>query len=59
MGKVISNLMVDLNPKNLKLRQRAIRIVQELTGAESTTATEALKQCDWVVKTAAARLGRK
>ena len=32
LGKVVSNLMVDLNPSNVKLRERAIRIVQELTG---------------------------
>src|SRR5204862_5383494 len=32
-GKVLSNLMVDLNPSNAKLRDRAVRIVRELTGA--------------------------
>jgi N-acetylmuramic acid 6-phosphate etherase len=33
-GKVIGNLMIDLNPSNTKLRGRAVRIVRELTGAD-------------------------
>ncbi len=32
IGKVVGNLMVDLNPSNVKLRDRAARIVAELTG---------------------------
>src|SRR5258708_1439696 len=43
-GKVISNLMVDLNPSNAKLRDRAVRIVRELTGADEATAKAALKE---------------
>ncbi len=55
-GKVISNLMVDLNPSNVKLRDRAVRILCELTGAEQTSAQAALEKSGWVVKTAWRRL---
>lgn len=51
-GKVISNLMVDLNPSNVKLRDRAVRILRELTGAGYDTAKAALEQSGWVVKAA-------
>ena len=52
LGKVKGNLMVDLNPSNLKLRDRAIRIVSELTGADAARAKAALETTGWVVKTA-------
>jgi N-acetylmuramic acid 6-phosphate etherase len=51
MGKVVGNLMVDLNPSNTKLRDRATRIVAELTGATYPTAWAALEAHDWVVST--------
>jgi N-acetylmuramic acid 6-phosphate etherase len=57
-GKVIGNLMVDLNPANVKLRERAARIVQELTQADYASAREALEQSGWVIKKAVARLKR-
>ncbi|MBI5800677.1 MAG: N-acetylmuramic acid 6-phosphate etherase [Verrucomicrobia bacterium] len=56
-GKVISNLMVDLNPSNAKLRDRAVRIVCELTGADYETAKAALVREGWVVTAAWKRLG--
>jgi N-acetylmuramic acid 6-phosphate etherase len=56
IGKVISNLMVDLNPSNTKLRDRAVRIVQELRGVDYATAEAALKRSNWVIKKACARL---
>jgi len=52
LGKVRSNLMIDVNPNNWKLRQRAERIVQELTGATEDVAREALEKSRWVVKQA-------
>jgi len=58
-GKVKSNLMIDLNPANVKLRDRAVRIVQELTGADHPAARGALERSGWVVRNAAARLPRK
>ena len=56
IGKVVGNLMVDLNPSNSKLRDRAARIVSELTGADYEAARSALEKTGWVVKSAIARL---
>ncbi len=58
LGKVMGNLMVDLNPSNVKLRDRACRIVVELTGRDYATAQRALEQSAWVVKAAIKALGR-
>lgn len=55
-GKVISNLMIDLNPSNAKLRVRAIGIIQKLTGCDNDTAKAALEASGWVVKGAWERL---
>ena len=52
LGKVSGNLMVDLNPSNVKLRERAVRIVCELMGTGDDTARDALERAGWVVKEA-------
>ena len=49
-GKVIGNLMVDLNPSNQKLRGRAVQIVRELVGCDEARARTALERAGWVVK---------
>jgi N-acetylmuramic acid 6-phosphate etherase len=59
LGKVSSNLMVDLTPTNTKLRARATRILQELAGLDEPAARRALEQSGWAIKTAATRLARK
>ena len=43
IGKVVGNLMVDLDPSNTKLRDRAVRIVRQLTGTDEPQAREALE----------------
>lgn len=43
IGKVYNNLMVDLNPSNKKLIDRARRIIMEATGVDEDTAKEYLK----------------
>ena len=58
LGKVIGNLMVDLNPSNMKLRDRAVRILRELTGSDEMTARRSLEQERWVVARAWERLRR-
>jgi len=58
IGKVMGNLMVDLNPSNAKLRARAIRIVADLTGVEPSQAETALCNANWVVKDAVLTLQR-
>jgi N-acetylmuramic acid 6-phosphate etherase len=56
-GKVLSNLMVDVKPSNVKLRDRAVRIVRTLTGADELAAKSALEKSNWVIKQAVRRLG--
>jgi len=56
MGKVVSNLMIDLNVSNRKLRERAVRIVQAVTGADAIAAQAALEKSKWIVKSACQRL---
>lgn len=58
-GKVISNLMVDVNPSNVKLRARAVRIVRTLTGWNETEAHAALVQARWVIKDAVRKSSRR
>ena len=50
LGKVAGNLMVDLDPKNEKLRGRAVRIVRTLAGVSEAEARAVLERCGWVVK---------
>jgi N-acetylmuramic acid 6-phosphate etherase len=57
-GKVMSNLMIDLNPSNTKLRDRATRIVQELTKVDAASARHALENHGWVIRQAVAALDR-
>lgn len=56
VGKVVSNLMVDLYPSNAKLRDRAVRIVCQLREATPDQARAALEQSGWVIQKALARL---
>jgi len=56
IGKVQSNLMVDVNPSNAKLRTRAVRIVSELTGVAEPAALEALEKSQWIIRAAVRRL---
>ncbi len=58
IGKVMGNLMVDLKPSNTKLRDRAVRIVIELTGVAEEIAKTALEETGWVVRKACERLGK-
>jgi len=58
-GKVMSNLMIDLNPSNSKLRGRAIRIVRDLTGAEEAAARKALETNGWIIRQAVSTLTGK
>jgi N-acetylmuramic acid 6-phosphate etherase len=56
MGCVRGNLMVNVQPKNAKLLDRAIRIIRTATGAPSEQAAEALKAADNNVRAAIERL---
>jgi N-acetylmuramic acid 6-phosphate etherase len=56
IGKVLGNLMVDVKPSNVKLRDRAVRIVKTLTDVDDSGARRALETSDWVIKKAVSRL---
>jgi N-acetylmuramic acid 6-phosphate etherase len=51
-GKVHGNLMVDVRATNAKLRDRAARIVAQLTGLSRSEALALLPQAGWSAKTA-------
>jgi len=51
-GRVYENLMVDMRATNAKLRDRAARIVGEVTGLDRSPAIELLERCGGEVKTA-------
>ena len=53
LGKTYGNLMVDVRPTNEKLRDRAVRIVQAITGVDRGRAAEALESAGWDTKLAA------
>jgi N-acetylmuramic acid 6-phosphate etherase len=52
LGKVVSNLMVDMKPTNEKLRARACRIVATLKGCREEEARRRLHRSHWNVKKA-------
>ena len=58
LGKVYGNLMVDMRATNVKLRDRAVRIVVAASGATREQAQAALTQADWRCKTAIVMLKR-
>jgi N-acetylmuramic acid 6-phosphate etherase len=53
LGRVHSNLMVDMPVTNAKLARRAVRMVELIAGVDSTRAEAALRQADDEVRTAA------
>jgi N-acetylmuramic acid 6-phosphate etherase len=52
LGKVYENLMVDLSASNAKLRDRAVRILVEVTGLQRSAAEELLGRAGGHVKEA-------
>ncbi len=52
LGKVYENMMIDLKMTNLKLRERAKRIVMTITGVSYEEAADHLDKADYHVKTA-------
>lgn len=52
LGKTLGNLMVDVRPINIKLRERARRIVSEACDLSPSAAAALLERCDDEVKTA-------
>jgi N-acetylmuramic acid 6-phosphate etherase len=56
LGYVSSNRMSNLQARNTKLRERAVRIVVAETGVDQETAAAALEASGWVIKEAVRRL---
>jgi len=52
LGKVRGNLMIDLHTSNVKLRDRAARMVVELTGTDYAAARRLLEESDWNLREA-------
>jgi N-acetylmuramic acid 6-phosphate etherase len=52
LGKVYGNLMVDVRPTNAKLRRRAVRILQQASGADANVVRAALDETGYEVKPA-------
>ena len=58
LGFVYRGLMVEMRPTNAKLRERAVRMVSQLTGAEEGASQQALEQAGGVIKLATVMLLR-
>ena len=56
LGKTYKNIMIDLQPKNKKLKERAKRIIMVITGADITTAEQMLLDTEYNVKIALVRI---
>jgi N-acetylmuramic acid 6-phosphate etherase len=56
LGRVHDGRMIDLQASNAKLRERAVRIVVDLTGRTDADAREALGSVDWSPRAAVVRL---
>jgi N-acetylmuramic acid 6-phosphate etherase len=56
LGRVRSNLMIDLRTWSVKLRERAKRIVAQLAGVSIPEAEKALEANNWEVRKAVAWL---
>ncbi len=59
LGYVSGNRMSNLKGRNIKLRERAVRIVAAETGLDQQTAAAALQESGWIVKDAIQRLKQK
>jgi N-acetylmuramic acid 6-phosphate etherase len=58
LGKVRGNLMIDLNTTSAKLRDRAARMVAELTDVDFNTARAQLEQSNWDLRTVLRNAGK-
>jgi N-acetylmuramic acid 6-phosphate etherase len=58
LGKVRGNLMIDLNASNSKLRDRAIRLVAQLSGSDYDSARQQLEANDWNLRAVVDKIDR-
>ncbi len=58
LGYVSGNRMSNLQPRNVKLRERAVRIVMAEAGVDEQTAAAALESSNWIVKSAVRQISK-
>src|SRR2546423_1156369 len=58
LGKVRGNLMIDLNTSNTKLRDRATRMVAELTESDFDSARAQLEESGWDLRAVLKKAGK-
>jgi len=58
LGYVSGNRMSNLQPRNVKLRERAVRIVMAETGVDQQTARSALESSKWNVQAAVSQVNK-
>jgi N-acetylmuramic acid 6-phosphate etherase len=58
LGKVHGNLMIDLHASNSKLRDRATRLVAQLSESDYDSARQQLEANDWNLRTVVAKIGK-
>ncbi|HEX4706539.1 MAG TPA: N-acetylmuramic acid 6-phosphate etherase [Candidatus Udaeobacter sp.] len=59
LGKVRGNLMIDLHTTSTKLRDRAVRVVAELTECDYSSAREKLEANGWDLRKIMGRIDKK
>jgi N-acetylmuramic acid 6-phosphate etherase len=59
LGYVHGNRMSNLQARNIKLRERAVRIVSAETGLDQDAARKALEACNWSVSEAIQHLSNR
>jgi len=59
LGYVSGNRMSNLQPRNVKLRERAVRIVMAEAGVDEETAVSALEASKWIVQAALKELAAR
>jgi N-acetylmuramic acid 6-phosphate etherase len=58
LGYVSGNRMSNLQARNVKLRERAVRIVMVETGVDEQTAMSALEASSWIVRSAVRQVSK-
>jgi len=56
LGKVRGNLMIDLRTSSTKLRDRAVRVVAQLTNCDYDSARKMLEANDWNLRSTVDKL---
>ncbi len=59
LGHVYENMMIHLHPSNIKLRDRMIRIVVEITGTNYENAEKLLEENGFIIRNAAEAFASK